>query len=418
MYRVAWFRVLSFVLALICLSCVNGSVTAQSTDEGTPQASGTPDATGPNETVWFVIAPEGKGNGDYFDIHLGAGESATVSATIGNGSEIPVNAIIYAANAYSGINGGFNLNDSTQPVSDPATWVDFPTDTRVFQPKEVIQTTFTVSVPAGTPPGQYITGIAVETADAKPMPGSAQLLVKYRLAAAILITVPGDVSPGFELGDVTAVTDGQTTTITGNIQNSGNIRVRPEGNLTFTNASGAVVVDAPIKMDSVYAGDSTTYQIFIPSPLPEGDYTVTVDLKDPDTGSNSTLKDVVVHVAAPTAPVPQSITAATFTPMPSADNIVYVQVSATISNTVAPQPGAEVSLRVYRDGVQVDEKALATSVTLQTGDTMIDQPYIPASGKWESGSYTFELVLSITDPTTGTRTEVATMKSDTEIVVP
>ena len=46
-----------------------------------------------------------------------------------------------------------------------------------------------------------------------------------------------------------------TTTISGTIENTGNIRVRPEGTLTLTDANGAQVVDAPIAMESVYAGD-------------------------------------------------------------------------------------------------------------------------------------------------------------------
>lgn len=391
---------------------------AQSTpDAGTP-ASGTPGAESQQDTIWFVIAPDGKSNGDYFDVELNAGESATLSGVIGNGSDIPVNAIIYAADAYSGTNGGFILKESDDPISAPTTWLDFPTVTREFQPKEAVQSSFTVTVPEGTPPGQYITGIAVETADSRPMPGSAPLMVRYRLIAAVLITVPGEVTPGFELGDVSIATDGQSTIITGGITNTGNIRVRPTGTLTVSDANGSKVVDAPIEMQSVYAGNETTYQIIIPTPLAEGDYSISVDLKDPDTGATASLHDVAVHAEKPAAPSPVTFSAASFTPMPSADDIVYVQVAATIANSAAPQAGAEVSLRVSRDGKQVDEKVLATSMTLQTGDTAVDQPYIPASGKWEPGSYTFEIVLSIVDPATGTRTEVATAASDAPIVVP
>ena len=104
--------------------------------------------------------------------------------------------------------------------------------------------------------------------------------------------------------------------------------------------------------------------------------------------------------------------------MPSADNVVFAQVSATIANTGSPVTGGEVSLQVFRDGVQVDDKVLATSMTIQNGDTAIDQTYIPQSGKWDAGSYTFQLTLSSIDPATGTKSVVATSTSDVVIEIP
>lgn len=405
------------LLVALSLSSSPTLMLAAAQDTATPAASASPGAANPAEKIWFVIAPEGKANGDYFDIKLDAGKSATLKGTIGNGSAIPVKAIMYAADAHSDVNGGFILNDSTQSTSAPTTWLDFPTTTREFNPGEAIQTSFTVSVPAGTPPGQYITGIAVETADASPMPGNAPLMVKYRLMAAVLITVPGAVTPGFNLGDVSITTDGQTTTITGAINNTGNIRVRPEGNLTVTDATGAQVVSSPITMNSVYAGDTTTWQVIVPSPLPEGDYVVNVDLKDPDTGATAAVKSATVTVAKPEAPAPVTIASASFTPMPSADNVVFVQASITIANTAEPRSGVDVTLRVLKDGKSVDEQVIAKAMTLQNGDSTIDQSYIPKSGKWESGSYTFEITVTATDQN-GASSTIASYTSDTPIVIP
>lgn len=390
---------------------------AAAQDTATPGAAASPEAANPADRVWFVIAPEGKSNGDYFDVKLDAGKSVTLKATIGNGSAIPVKAIMYAANAHSDVNGGFLLSDAMQPTTAPTTWLDFPTTTREFAAGEAIQTSFTVSVPAGTPPGQYITGIAVETADAKPVPGTAPLLVKYRLMAAVLITVPGAVTPGFTLGDVSITTDGQTTTITGAISNTGNIRVRPAGTLTVTDASGTKVVEAPITMNSVYAGDSTTWQVIVPSPLPEGQYVVSVDLKDADTGTTASASDVKVDVAKPEAPAPVTVANAEFTPMPSASNVVFVQAALTIHNTAEPRSGVNITLRVLKDGKQVDEQVLATEMTLQNGDSTIDQSYIPKSGKWESGTYTFEVTVTTTDQS-GTTSTLASTTSDASIVIP
>jgi hypothetical protein len=406
------------LLVALMLSCSHLlTQAAAQAAQGTATPAASPEAANPANKVWFVIAPAGKANGDYFDVKLDAGKSATVNATIGNGSAIPVKAILYAADAHSDVNGGFILNDSTEQTTAPTTWLDFPTTTREFKPQEAIQTSFTVSVPAGTPPGQYITGIAVETADAAPMPGNAPLLVKYRLMAAVLITVPGTVTPGFSLGDVSIATDGQTSTISGAISNTGNIRVRPEGKLTVTDASGAAVVSSPITMSSVYAGDKTTWQVIVPSPLPEGEYTVNVELKDPDTGATASVHDGKVAVAKPEAPAPVTVASASFTPMPSTTNVVFVQASITIANTAEPRNGVNVTLRVLKDGKQVDEQVLATAMTLQNGNSTIDQSYIPKSGKWESGTYTFEVTVTATDQH-GASSTIASFTSNETIVIP
>ena len=210
-------------------------------------------------------------------------------------------------------------------------------------------------------------------------------------AAAVLITVPGPVEPSFDIGTITATVDEQTTTIDGVIDNTGNIRVRPEGTLTVTDASGKDVITAPIAMGSVYAGDTTTFQVTVPAPLPEGEYTVSTKLTDPDTKATAEVSDVSVTVAKPEAPAPVTVSSFEVAPMPSADNVVFAQVSLTLNNTGTPIPGGELTLNVFKDGEQVGSQVLGTSLTLQNGDTVIEQPYVPTSGSWESGTYTFSL---------------------------
>jgi hypothetical protein len=310
------------------------------------------------------------------------------------------------------------MNESDDPVTDPTTWLDFPTETIDFDAQQAIESSFTVTVPEGTAPGQYITGIAIETAEASPMEGEAPILVKYRLAAAVLITVPGSVEPSFQIGTISATVDQQTTIINGVIENTGNIRVRPEGTLVVTDASGEDVITAPIAMGSVYAGDATTFQVTVPAPLPEGEYTVSTDLVDPDTKAAAAVTDVAITVTKPEAPAPVTISSFAVTPMPSADNVVFAQVAITVSNTGAPVAGGELTLDVFKDGEQVGSQVLGSSVTLQNGDTTIEQPYIPASGSWDPGTYTFAVTLTATDPTTGTEAIILTAESEDQIVVP
>lgn len=380
---------------------------AQDTGSSTPVVN-----EGPDETIWFIIAPDGKSNGDFFSVELEAGGEATLKGYFGNGSEIPVETLFYAADVVSPVNGGLNINDSTFPVSGPTTWLDFPTEIVQFDAKEILERSFTVSVPAGTPPGQYITGVAIETLEAAPPPGELPILVKYRFVAAVLITVPGPIEPAFTIGDIAVVVDEASTTISGTIENTGNIRVRPAGTITLTNSEGVEITNAQLSMQSVYAGHTVRFEISLPVPIPEGDYTAAIDLADPDTGATAAMSDVALAVVAAGPPSPVTLAQISITPMPSADNVVFAQVTVTINNTAQPMSGLRVQLTVYRDGVEVDSAELASSITVPAGESVIDQPYIPATGSWEPGVYTFGITLSSVDPQSGTETVITTVKPE------
>lgn len=409
-------RFLNWTLALlvaISLTLVPGlGALAQSAASPTPAATATPEPT-----IWFFLGPKGKSNGDYFDITLAAGKSATLTVTAGNGSAIPVKAVIYAADVYSAENGGFAMKDSQSKPTGPTTWLDFPAETHDFAPSQGIDKTFTVTVPPGTAPGQYIAGLAIETADSRAIAGGQTLRQKIRLATAVLITVPGPVTPRFAASDLAIVVSAQGATLSGTIKNTGNIKVRPQGDITLTDASGKTAATVPIKMGSVYAGQSTTFAINLTAPLPEGTYRANGVLKDPDTGATATIKDASVTAAPPAAPSPLSISEVTLAPQPSLAKIVFVQVKATVKNTGQPVANGQLTLQVYRDGKLVDTHALATSLTLVTGDTVVDQPYIPASGAWQPGTYSFALVLDQADPSTGAATTIGTFTVGQTIVV-
>lgn len=402
--------VLAILISLLALSSVVGSGLAQFDQDATATTS---------ETIWFVIAPDGKANGEYFEVDLNPGESAELTGWFGNGSKIPVEAIVYAADARSAVNGGLTLNDSTADRTSPTTWIDFPIEVIAFQPEELLRKSFRVTVPPDAPSGQYISGVAIETLEAVEPGGSAtSFLVKYRLVAAVVINVPGPLEPSFEVGALQVQTDDFATIVTGEITNTGNVRVRPTGSIVLTSESGVEVANAVVAMGSVYGGHTTTFQITLPSPIPEGNYSASVDLHDPDTGARAWMSNVELDVSAVEAPPPVTITRADVTPMPSASNVVFTQIGVTISNTAAPIAGVEVAVVVSRDGEVVDTHTLATSVTLQNGETTVDQSYIPATAVWEPGTYTFEVTVTSIDPVSGSRTLITTVEPDATIEIP
>ena len=90
------------VIAIVGFSWAAFATSTQAQSDAATPATGDSASPTPSDTIWFVIIPEGKANGDYFDVELDPGESATLNGTFGNGSEIPVEAVVYVADAYSG----------------------------------------------------------------------------------------------------------------------------------------------------------------------------------------------------------------------------------------------------------------------------------------------------------------------------
>ena len=103
------------------------------------------------------------------------------------------------------------------------------------------------------------------------------------------------------------------------------------------------------------------------------------------------------RTSATPVPVLISITSATATPKPAADDVQFVQVEATIQNSGDPVANAQLSLVASKDGAEVERFPISQSLSLPTGDTPISTRYLPADG-WTTGTWTFELLLESVDP--------------------
>ena len=386
------------------------------------QEAATPAAGAAPEVPTFVLQPLDHAENGYFRLELEAGSSATLKVLIGNGGNSPFDARIYVADAYTIQNGGFGLRKSTDEKTDVSTWIDFPTQELTYGPGEGMEQTFSVTVPKGTAPGQYIAGVAIETAE--PMSaGQSDSMLQFnqvlRSAVAVFITVPGPRQPAFDIGDASYELVGALNTIFVDIHNTGNVLVTPKGQLTVFDAQNAMLFSTPITMGVVYAGDDTQIAIGLAQPLPPGDYHLSLNLSDEASGVSASRDDLSITSAAPATPTanePLRITSATAEAKPSADAIQFLSVSATIQNDGEPIESVSVILHAYKDGQLVEDFPIASSVTLQTGETVIENRYLPLDG-WSSGTWTFSLTVEVVTPGTGSSLVLLTSDVGEPVVV-
>jgi hypothetical protein len=297
-------------------------------------------------------------------------------------------------------------------------WLNLEEQTLDLDPGQDVEYTFDVSVPANTAPGQYITAVAGEQAEASEVQGTENFTQKLRYVVPVFITVPGQTTAGFEVGDITATTDSGATVIAIELNNTGDVRVRPQGDIRLVDADGKPAVSIPVEMESIYAHDGTTLTVGTTQAMPPGDYTIEVDLSDKETKTKASGTSDPVHIDRAATPVPQTITisSAAIEPGPAADNVQFAVVDATISNSGEPVTNAQLSLLVSKDGDEVERFPISQSLALPGGDTDVNTRYIPLEG-WSKGEWTFELLLETVE-SNGAAIVVASQPIEGSINVP
>ncbi len=399
-------RVFSRFLTVFLLGIVvfggSGSAVAQTEGTPTPTATSTPDpfaspVTDPN-LLSFAFYPSDGHNGDYFDPTIKAGETAKLKVIIGNSGNVVFEARTYKINAGTAPNGGFLADQAGAELTGVTNWLDYPEETFIIQVDKGIERSFSITVPEGTAPGQYLTAIAVETAEAREVEGTDTLKQIIRQVVPVFITVPGEIVPEFTIGGITMEMFENGGALTIEIVNPGNVRVQPEGTVTIFDSAGATILTAPIAMDSVYARDATTLSIGFPS-VPPGDYSASVDLKDPDTGATASVSNMALIVQVPATPPPPvaiGFSSAVATPLPSLEEIQFLDIAVTLFNNDVPLTNMQLKLTVSKDGEIVEEYPFAASLAIPAGETVVQSRYLPITG-WESGTWTFVLTLETID---------------------
>jgi hypothetical protein len=404
-------RLRAIFLGLAALALISATMApAVSAQNATPPVASAPA---------FVLAPK-TGKTPYFTLTIKPGETQTLTVDLGNAGDDPVTARTYAANAYSLVNGGFGVRPESDPATGTTTWLDYPAATLTLKPKTLIERSFTVTAPKDAKPGQYLTGLVIQTAEPIAVPGSDMLKQIILKSIAVFITIPGATTPKLTIGQAAIRPVPSATIISIEIVNAGNVLLKPAGSAVVTDASGQTVTTVPIVMDSVYAGLTTTIELPLATDVSPGVYHVALNLKDEATGAKAaaTVSVTVAGAVATSAPKPVTISALTLDPArDAAGKLRYVTVTATIANTGEPVANARLTLHVTLDGKPVEDFPMSAALSVPTGTTTVPARYLPA-GDWASGKYGFSVTLDAVDPGTGQTTTLVTANAPETVTGP
>ncbi|MEU6207805.1 DUF916 domain-containing protein [Micromonospora musae] len=226
-------RLLASIAAGIALL---GAAPAPSTPAGparTPPPS-SPAAPAPAAATWGVAPSSAKGpNGRAaFSYKLDPGATLTDYVAVTNHSTRPLTLNLYASDAFTTTQGGFDLLAGGQQPTDVGSWVRLPSRTLTIPSTSRLDVPFTLTVPPNATPGDHAGGIvatlAAEAADAQ----GNQVAVDHRVGARIYLRVTGELQPALAVedlrvrhtGSVNPVAGG-TVTATFTVRNTGNVRL-------------------------------------------------------------------------------------------------------------------------------------------------------------------------------------------------
>lgn len=250
--------------------------------------------------VKLSITPEGV-SGSYFDLTMRPGETRELTVVIGNHGTTMVPVRTYAADVYTIVNGGFGARLSGEPTGETTSWVTYQSEVLSIEPGTGIRRTFTVTVPLDAAPGERITSLVVQN-DKPDSTGTAVVIQQVlRQAVAVAITVPGPLVPGLRIGAARHADVAGRSVLAVEVENTGNVLLRPTADLTLTDGTGKVVSTGRVPMGSFYAGTSTLVELPLAALLLPGDYQIGLALADPERGARAEARELAFAVAAPPA---------------------------------------------------------------------------------------------------------------------
>ncbi|GGI02821.1 WxL protein peptidoglycan domain-containing protein [Arthrobacter liuii] len=190
---------------------------------------------------------------DFFHISLYPGSAIDAEAVVANHSQAPVTLLNYPVDGQTTPQGGFALAAQTDPQKGIGAWVSLKTDHLTIPANSEVKVPFRLTVPAGTPPGDYAGALIIQS---PPVQGktstvngdtSVRIDVVQRQGVRIYLNVAGTAVKSLTHGDLSWQQNGSDLALTLPVRNTGNTILHPTAELALT---GWPISDTSVKFDT------------------------------------------------------------------------------------------------------------------------------------------------------------------------
>ena len=211
------------------------------------------------------MSPQDPGPHGYFEWTTSAGQAVRGTVTITNPSSTPATFDIYPADAATASGGGVIYSALGGSLHDTGRWIQLDAGTVTLDAGQSHPIGFTVMIPTGTAPGDYLAGVAAQ---------SPSTPAATRVVLAVLAHVPGPGSVSFGLGTPTIVTLGKAGQVVRiPINDTGSLLSKPYVTATLHRCgSAAPVSELRRQLDTFVPHTSIAYQWAIGHLIASGCY--------------------------------------------------------------------------------------------------------------------------------------------------
>jgi hypothetical protein len=222
-------------LAAISLAAVLGVLSAAPTALASGPAS-EPFGLTPWPSAEGTVRP-------YFTLNVAAGESATASALVSNEGRTGERLLIGRSTGLTAANGGSSFGQAFKRCTGAGCWVTGLPATVTLPPGTGERLRFTVSVPRGTAPGQYLAGLTAQAA-AKPKPvklgsngkatGQAIIIDQVTVGVAVTVGSLSALTTRLKIPSVSAIAIGSAVRLNIDLANTGQTFAHGTGRVSCT----------------------------------------------------------------------------------------------------------------------------------------------------------------------------------------
>jgi hypothetical protein len=213
------------------------------------------------------IRPSNEAN--FFHLSVLPGASVAAIAVVTNRLAAPVTLDTYLVDGLASSKGEFALNSESNTPKTVGLWSKTASKSVTVDAKSELNVPFVITVPAGTPPGDYEGGLVIQSAPVAGSTtnsdkGSVRIDIVQRQGVRIYLTVPGKARVSLEAQPLKWVQADGTVTLSLEVHNDGNITLHPTATVEIARLFGTTTKLLVPKPESVPPGATvmmtTTYK--------------------------------------------------------------------------------------------------------------------------------------------------------------
>ena len=233
----------------------------------------------------FGLRAVGSNQRGYFVYPLAADTTGTGAVIVSNVGTASGTVKLFTTDATTGRTTGTVYETGKTPTR-AGSWITLDSTAVTLAPGAHRQVGFTVHVPPGTPPGEWVGGIVAEAshqvAASKPhQKANVQIKIRDLTIVAVEAKVPGAKVVDFGIGTVTTGGRGGFQQLFVHFASRGNVLLKPTGRILVFDSNNKLVETLPFTMDTFLPRTAIDYPLLLKTALRSGDYRAAITLRVP-----------------------------------------------------------------------------------------------------------------------------------------